>query len=483
VDTVQGRRRFLVLGICCVSVVVVVMDITIVNVALPAIRRDLGASEAGLQWTVDAYTLVVSSFLILGGSMADRVGRRRVFQVGLATFGLGSLLCAVASTIGFLIAARTVQAVGGAMLNPVAAAIVATTFSDRSQRARALGVFSSMTGLSMVLGPILGGFLVDGFGWHSIFWVNVPIVAAGVVCVARFVPESRAVRARTIDPVGQTLMVVVLGGVVFAIIESRRLGWTSPVIVGLFAAATLAALGILAYEPRRTDPLLELRLFRSLPFSGAILVSLFGACGFGAFQFLASQYLQEARGLSALMAGACLAPLGVLVAVASPVTGWLIGARGPRLPLAISGSTLTLGGVAWLWLEPTTPLPAVIAGSLLFGVFLGTVIAPVTYTAVSGMPYSMAALATSLPSAARQTGTALGVAISGTIVGPALAAGPTAFTRASHDVSWMVLALGAGIVTLALVSTGRRARATATRAAALFEPMADEVVRQPVPSG
>jgi hypothetical protein len=151
--------------------------------------------------------------------------------------------------------------------------------------------------------------------------------------------------------------------------------------------------------------------------------------------------------------------------------------------LAISGSTLTLGGVAWLWLEPTTPLPAVIAGSLLFGVFLGTVIAPVTYTAVSGMPYSMAALATSLPSAARQTGTALGVAISGTIVGPALAAGPTAFTRASHDVSWMVLALGAGIVTLALVSTGRRARATATRAAALFEPMADEVVRQPVPSG
>jgi EmrB/QacA subfamily drug resistance transporter len=480
---VDGRRRFLVLGICCVSVVVVVMDITIVNVALPAIRRDLSASEAGLQWTVDAYTLVVSSFLILGGSMADRVGRRRVFQIGLATFGLGSLLCALAPTIGFLIAARTVQAVGGAMLNPVAAAIVATTFSDRAERARAFGVFSSMTGLSMVLGPVLGGFLVDGFGWHSIFWINVAIVAASVVCVARFVPESRAVRARTIDPVGQGLMIVVLGGVVFAIIESQRLGWTSPVIIGLLAAAALAALGILAYEPRRTDPLLELRLFRSLPFSGAILVSLSGACGFGAFQFLASQYLQEARGLSPLTAGVCLAPLGVLVAVSSPVTGWVVGARGPRLPLVISGSALSLGGVAWLWLESSTPLPAVIAGSLLFGVFLGTVIAPVTNTAVSGMPHSMAALAISLPSAARQTGAALGVAISGTIVGPALAGGPTAFTRASHDVSWMVLALGVAIVILALISTGRRARATATRAATLFEPMAGDVVRQPVPSG
>jgi len=464
-----GRRRFLVLAICCVSVIVVVMDITIVNVALPTIRRDLSASEAGLQWTVDAYTLVVSSFLILGGSMADRVGRRLVFQVGLATFGLGSLLCGVASTIGFLIAARTVQAVGGAMLNPVAAAIVATTFSDRAERARALGVFSSMTGLSMVLGPILGGFLVDGFGWHSIFWINVPIVAAGIACAARFVPESRADRARTVDPIGQALMAVILGGVVFAIIESRRLGWTSPVIVALLAASALAALGIVAYEPRRVDPLLELRLFRSLPFSGAILVSLFGACGFGAFQFLISQYLQEARGLSPLMAGACLAPLGVLVAVASPLTGFIVAARGARLPLATSGTALALGGGVWLWLEPTTPLPAVIAGSLLFGVFLGTVIAPVTYTAVSGMPHSKAALATSLPSAARQTGTALGVAISGTIVAPALANGPTAFTRAEHDVSWMVLVLGTAIVILALVSTGRRARATATRAAALFD--------------
>jgi MFS family permease len=213
-------------------------------------------SEAGLRWTVDAYTLVLSCFLILGGSLADRVGRRRVFQFGLTTFGLGSLLCGVASTIGFLIAARAVQAVGGAMLNPVAAAIVATTFPEPDERARAIGVFSSMTGLSMVLGPILGGGLVERFGWHSVFWINLPIVGAAL-CAARFVPESRVARARRVDPVGQALIVVALGALVYAIIESRRLGWTSPGTVGLLGITALAALGIIAFEPRQVDPLLD----------------------------------------------------------------------------------------------------------------------------------------------------------------------------------------------------------------------------------
>ncbi|HEY1322053.1 MAG TPA: MFS transporter, partial [Streptosporangiaceae bacterium] len=256
------RRRFLVLAICCASALVVVMDISIVNVALPAIQRDLHASESGLQWTVDAYTLVLASFLVLAGSAADRAGRRRVFLIGLATFGLGSMLCGLAPSIGLLIAARVLQAVGGTMLNPVAMAIVAATFPDPAGRARAIGVFGSVTGLALALGPVLGGALVDGLGWHAIFWVNVPVVAAAIGSALLFVPESRAARARRVDPVGQTLVVLLLGSVVFAIIESSRLGWTSPVILGLLAVAVLSALGILSYEPRRADPLLELRLFR-----------------------------------------------------------------------------------------------------------------------------------------------------------------------------------------------------------------------------
>ncbi|MCR6484584.1 MFS transporter [Amycolatopsis sp. OK19-0408] len=456
-----SRHPALVLAICCASIVVVVMDISIVTVALPSIRRDLGASVTGLQWTIDAYTLVLAGFLVLAGSAADRFGRKRVFLTGLTLFGLGSLLCSLAPGIGWLIAARAVQAVGGTMLNPVALAIVATVYPAPAERARAIGVFGSMSGLALALGPILGGALVDGLGWRAVFWVNVPIVAAAIVATAVFVPESRAPRARRFDPVGQGLVVVVLGSVVAAIIEARWLGWTSPVILGLLAVAALAVLGLLRYEPRRADPLLELRLFRSVSFSAAIVIALFALCGFGAFLFVTTQYLQDARGLTALSAGLCLLPVGVLVLVLSPRTGRLVGTRGPRLPLVVAGIALALGGLASTALGPVTPLPLVLAVYLLFGVFLGTVNPPITNTAVSGMPRSMAGVAGSLASAGRQTGTTLGVAIAGTVAGPG--------TASAAGVWWLVAALGVGVLVLALVSTGRTAAATARRAAALFD--------------
>jgi EmrB/QacA subfamily drug resistance transporter len=459
------RRRLLVLAICCASILVVVMDISIVTVALPAIRADLHATESGLQWTIDAYTLVLACFLVLAGSMADRFGRRRVFQVGLVAFGCGSVLCALAPSPGWLIAARVVQGLGGTMLNPVAMAIVASTFPEPAERARAIGVFGATSGLALALGPILGGALVDGFGWHAVFWVNVPIVAAAVVGVVLVVPESRAARARRFDPVGQALMVLVLGALVYGIIESRMLGWTSPVILGLFGAAALGVVGLLAYEPRRADPLLELRLFRSVPFSSAILMALMALCGFGSFLFVTTQYLQDVRGLPALYAGLCLLPVGALVVALSPRVGRWVGTRGPRLPLVVSGAALAAGGAASVWLGPATPLPLVLAVYLLFGLFLSSVNPPITNTAVSGMPRSMTGVAASLASAGRQTGTTLGVAIAGTTVG---SAGGAAFTAAARGVWWLALALGLGIVVLALVSTGRHAATTATRAAALF---------------
>ncbi|MFE4975539.1 MFS transporter [Kitasatospora sp. NPDC056651] len=465
------KRKLLVLAICCASVIVVVMDISIVNVALPTIRGSLHTSVSGLQWTVDAYTLVLASFLMLAGSTADRVGRRRVFLVGLALFGLGSLLCGLAPSIGWLIAARALQAIGGTMLNPVALAIVATVFTDPAERAKAIGVFGSITGLSLALGPIIGGALVDGFGWTSIFWINLPIVVAAIVLTALFVPESRAPRARRFDPVGQLLMILLLGSVVYAIIESSRLGWSSPLILGLLALALLSVLGILAYESRRADPLLELRLFRSVPFSSAILMAVFALCGFSAFLFVTTQYLQTVRGMSALAAGLSLLPVGGLIAVLSPYTGRLVGARGPKIPLLISGSALALGSLASLWLRQATPMLVVLAIYLFFGLFLGMGNPPITNTAVSGMPRSMAGVATSLISAARQTGTSLGVGISGTIVGSAVAQGGTAYTHAERGVWWALFGLGLGIIVLCLLSTGGWAKGTAARAAELFEEM------------
>jgi len=222
-------------------------------------------------------------------------------------------------------------------------------------------------------------------------------------------------------------------------------------------------------DPRAASSLGELRLFRSVPFSSAIAMALFALCGFSAFLFVTTQYLQDVRGLSALTAGLCLLPVGGMVLVLSPLTGRVVGGRGPRLPLVVAGTALALGGGASIWLGPTTPLPAVLAIYLLFGIFLGTVNPPITNTAVSGMPTSMAGVAASLASTGRQTGTTLGVAISGTIVGSALARGGTAYTSAEHSVWWLILGLGVGILILALLSTGRWALDTAARAAAQFE--------------
>ena len=444
------------LAICCASIIVVVMDISIVTVALPAIRQDLGASVVELQWTVDAYTLVLASLLLLAGSTADRVGRRRIFQIGLAAFGLGSLLCSFAPSSGWLIAARAVQAIGGTMLNPVAMAIVATTFPDRAERARAIGVFGSMSGLALALGPILGGTLVEAVGWQAIFWINVPVVVVALVCTALFVPESRAEKARRFDPIGQLLVILMLGCVVYAIIASEKRGWTDPLIFGLLGVAVLALVGLLAYEPRRTDPMLELRLFRSVPFSSAILMALFALCGFGSFLFVTTLYLQNVRGLSALAAGLCLLPVGALITAIAPISGRLVGTRGPRWPLVVAGSALALGAASSLHLAPATPLPIVLGIYGFFGIFLGMVNPPITNTAVSGMPISMAGLAGSVASSARQTGTTLGVAIAGTIVGSAAAGNPQAFTHAEHAVWWLAIGLGAGIVVLGLISTHAR---------------------------
>lgn len=331
------------------------------------------------------------------GVAADRLdGHPGGPQLGADGDPLQVELLVAAPSIGWLIAARALQAVGGTMLNPVALAIVAATFPDRAERARAIGVFGAVSGLSLGLGPILGGALVDGVGWRFVFWVNVPIVAAAIVCTALFVPESRAARARRFDPVGQILVTLVLGSVVFAVIESTRLGWTSPIILALLAVAVLGVIGIIGYEPRRVDPLLELRLFRSVPFSSAIAIALFALCGFGAFLFVTTQYLQDVRGMSALTAGLSLLPVGGLIVVLSPLTGQLVGAHGPRLPLVASGAALALAGGASLWLAPATPLPAVLAIYLLIGIFQGTINPPITNTAVAGMPTSMSGVAASL---------------------------------------------------------------------------------------
>ncbi|HEX4249051.1 MAG TPA: MFS transporter [Pseudonocardia sp.] len=468
------------LAICCTSLLVVGMDATIVNVALPALRRDLGASVSSLQWTIDAYTLVLASFLMLAGSTADRVGRRRTFQVGLASFGLGSLLCSLAPTAGWLIAARALQALGGSMLNPVAMSIIANTFTDRLERAKAIGVWGAVQGLALGMGPIVGGALVDSAGWRSIFWINVPIVVLAIVGTALFVPESRAARARRFDPVGQGLVILVLGSIVYAIIEAPRLGWASTEILVLVGVSVVALVALLVYEPRHTDPLLELRFFRSVPFSGATLTAVVGFCAYGSFLFLNTLYLQDVRGFSALQAGLCTLPVAVLIVVLAPISGRVVGRFGTRVPLLVAGVAMALAGLSFTWLTPDTPLIALLGVYVLFGLGQGTINPPITNSAVSGMPRSMAGVAASVASTSRQTGTTLGVAVSGSLVGATLAQGGLAFTTATHAVWWIVFGVGLFVAALGLVTTSRWALETAARASALFSGFEDVPV-PPVP--
>src|ERR1700678_3212036 len=262
-SALSRRRQYLVLAICCLSLFIVGLDATIVNVALPSIGRELHASVSGLQWTIDAYTLVLASLLMLSGSMADRFGRRRTFIVGLSVFSAGSLLCSLAPNIELLVVFRMLQAVGGSMLNPVAMSIITNTFTEPRERAQAVGVWGAVVGISMALGPVLGGALVTSAGWRSIFWINIPVGIVAIVLALRYIPESKAPRARRIDPVGQALVIVLLASLTYGIIEAPDHGWCSPLIVTAFALALLSLVGILRYEPRRAEPLIDLRFFRS----------------------------------------------------------------------------------------------------------------------------------------------------------------------------------------------------------------------------
>jgi EmrB/QacA subfamily drug resistance transporter len=462
-DTSTLRRRVLVLAICCTSLLVVSMDNTIVNVALPAIRADLQASITGLQWTIDAYTLVLACFLMLAGATGDRLGRKRTFQVGLAVFGLGSLLCSLAPSIGWLIAARAVQGIGGTMLNPIAMSIITNVFTDPRERARAIGVWGSVVGISLGLGPVLGGVLTETVGWRAIFWVNVPVVLAAIVATARYVPESRAPHARRPDPVGQVLVVVLLASVVTGVIEAPRAGWTSPLIIGLGVLAVVALVALLRWEGRRREPLIELRFFSSVPFSSATVIAVCAFAAFGSFLFLSTLYLQEVRGLSALAAGLALLPAAVTATVCAPVSGRLVANRGSRTSLVIAGIATTLVAVVIAQVGPTTPLWVLLAAYAVFGIGFGLVNPPITNTAVSGMPRSQAGVAAAVASTSRQIGQSLGVAVSGTVVATAATVG-TGLSAAW----WVVGAATLVIGVLGVVATTARARATADRVADLF---------------
>ena len=454
------------------SLLLVSMDASAVNVALPALGREFQTSIADLQWTIDAYTLVLSSLLVLSGSTADRLGRRRTFQIGVSVFTLGSLLCSIAPSVGWLIAFRMLQAVGGSMMNPVAMSIITATFPGRAERARAVGVWSAVVGISLGIGPVVGGLLTDTVGWRGIFWINIPIGIAAIVLTAFFVPESKSGTRRRFDPVGQVLMIVFLTTLVASLIEGPRLGWGSPFTIALLVVAVCSFAAFITYERRRREPLIDIRFFRSLPFSSSVVTAIAGFAANGAFLFLIALYLQEVRGFSPFEAGLCTLPTAVAQLVFAPLSGRLVARRGTRLPLVLSSAALALSSGALAFLAPDTPMPFLLVVFFVYGVALGLINAPITTTAVSGMPISQAGAAAAVASTSRQVGTSLGVALAGSLTGLGASTTVTpAFAGATHALWWTIVGGAALILVLALVSTSRAGYRSTERIAYL---LADE---------
>jgi EmrB/QacA subfamily drug resistance transporter len=457
----------LILAICCMSLLVVGMDVTIVNVALPSIQRDLHATVSGLQWILDAYTLVVASFLMLAGSISDRVGRRRVFQFGLLLFTAGSLLCSLAHTIGQLVAFRALQGLGASMLNPVALSIIANAFPKPRDRARAVGAWGAVAGASLALGPVIGGALTQSVGWRSIFWINLPICLTAVVLAARFVPESKAPRARAFDPIGQLLVFVGLASLTCAVIEGPQAGWQSAQILGLFVTSAAALAIFLFYEPRRQQPLLDLRFFHSVPFSSAALLAVCAFACFAGFLFLNALYLQQVRGLSAFHTGLCTLPLAIAMMVCAPISGRLVGRHGPRPSLLAAGAGFLLSTWMLTRLTVSTPMVLIMVAYALFGIGLGMVNPAITNNAVAGMPLTQAGVAAAIASTSRQVGAALGVAVAGTVVTASRTNGSD-FTQATHPIWWIMTGCSAMVLLLGWASTTAWAHASTERVATLL---------------
>lgn len=455
------RRRSAALLVCCVAVLLIGIDLTAVNVALPTIGRQFHANVSSLSWTIDAYSLTLASLLMLSSSTADRVGRKRVFRIGLMVFVLGSLLCALSPNLAGLVVFRVIQGIGGSMLTPVAISIIANIYTDSAERGRALGVWSGVTGLALALGPVVGGALVSSsLGWRWIFVINVPIGLAALVMAQRFIPESRSEHPRRLDAVGQVLVIITLASLVFGIIEGPRFGWSSIEIVACFVVTALGVASIIFYEPRRFQPLLELRFFKGAPFTSANLIAISSFAALASFLLVNSLYLQEGRHFSPLRSGLMILPLAVTSVIFGPINGRILARYGARASFVIAGVALTVTGLMLTRESPTTPVWWLLVAYGVMGIGNSAVGAPITHTAVAGMPIAQSGVASGINSTTRQIGSALGVAIAGATLASAT---HDQLASSTHTAWWISTGYGVIVLVLGIISTTQWAKSTAKR--------------------
>lgn len=442
----------------CVGYFMVILDGTVVNVALPALRTDLRAGVAGLQWIVDSYLLVLAAGLLTGGALADRIGARRVFQVGLAGFVAASAACGLAPDVPLLVAARLVQGAGAALAVPASLALLRAAYPDTRARARAVGVWGGVAGVAAAAGPILGGALVAAAGWRLVFAVNVPIGLAGMLLTARYVPAP-AGRRGALDLPGQALAGAAVAGLTVALIEGGRTGPDAPAVAGAVAFVA-AAVAFPAVERRTAAPMLPPRLFRSRTLTGGTLVGLLINLGFYGELFVLNLYFQQTRQLTALMAGLALLPQMGVVAVGSALSGRFTARRGSPRPTLLIGLLAGGAGLAGLAVAGTdTPYLLLVAPLVAAGCGMSFTMPAATTAVTDSAPDEHTGLASGVINAARQVGSVIGVALLGAAVGrgPDLVPGLRVALLVSGGVFWLGAAVATATVRPAPDRTGRAA--------------------------
>jgi DHA2 family methylenomycin A resistance protein-like MFS transporter len=419
---------WLALLAACLGLFLGQVDTTAVNLALPAINRQLASGIAGMQWVIDAYNVTFAALLLTGGTLGDRFGRRFLFRLGIVIFTAGSLMCALAPALEIMLAGRVLQGVGSAAMVSQSLAILATAFPGRRARNRAMAAWSMVAGLGLAAGPTLGGIVLQAAGWHYIFWVNIPIGLVAFALALRYVPESRSLRARSsLDLAGQLLAIVALGTLTFVVVEGRTQGWTSAPILGCAAAAVVCAGLFIRTELTQPAPMLPLSLMRrgQLPVASIVAMAMtFGM--YGMFMLVSLDFQQQQRA-SAIMAGLEMLPLPAVFVALSPFVGKLVSRVGPRGPMA-AGLTLMGAGLAlYAAVVAAGSLPLIETAQVIVGVGLAFNTGPVVGVAVSAVTPDLAGLASGIANLARMFGAALGVAVQGTVlatVGHGAAHGP-----------------------------------------------------------
>ncbi|OFV81068.1 MAG: hypothetical protein A2W26_08340, partial [Acidobacteria bacterium RBG_16_64_8] len=413
---VDRRTKALTLGAMCFALFMAMLDNTVVNVALPRISQDLGSGISGLQWIIDAYTLAFASLMLTGGTLGDIFGRKRFFLAGLSIFTVGSLMCALAPNLSTLIGGRGVQGLGAALLMPGTLSILTNTFLDPRERAQAIGLWAGISGLALAAGPVVGGLLVDSFGWQSVFFLNVPIgLVAFVVCLLA-VRESRSAEGRHLDLPGQALAIVALGSLTYALIEANNYGWTSAIIITLFVVAAVGLLAFVLVERRSTSPMLQLTFFRNRTFSaGATCAAAVSFGMFGIFFFL-TLFFQNIQGYTPLQAGIRSLPMTVMIIIFAPLAGRLAGRIGSRVPMTFGLSLNALGLFLFTQVQVDTPYAHIWPLLSIGGLGMAMVMSPMTAAVMNSVPPQRAGMASATTSASREIGGVFGIALLGAIV-------------------------------------------------------------------